>query len=145
MKYIHKNLNLFSTFVLIFLLNGCSGYKRIAVEKNQSISLDNKAIILHQKNKELYFYNVEVLENHFQGDLSTSFPELYKEDQLHFFVDSTFTISETKIGKISIPFTAITKVEVYEVDAGKTMLYNIGGLIVGISVLLLLILIDMSN
>jgi len=145
MKFVYKNISPLTFFVIIFLANNCSGYKQLVAPKNQPISLEKKAIILHKKNCELYFYNVDIVENHIRGDLSTSIPEFVKDEQLHFYIDSTFTVPDSLVGKISIPVTAIKRVDVYDIDVGKTLAYNIAGIATAICVMVILILIDLKK
>ena len=145
MKFIQKNKQQIFVLIVISFLSSCSGYERVIVKKNQPIPLENKAIVLHTKDGELHFYDVDVFENHFRGKLSTSIPEFLKEEQVHIFIDSTFIVPEAQFEKATIPFTAIKKVDVYEIDIGKTIAYNIGAGAIAICVMVLLIVIDFKN
>ena len=137
-KNVMRNISL---ILITCLLQSCVARKSVTVPKDQLPSFDQKEIILHLKDVELLLIGHQLLHDHIQGTVTYQIFLSSRSKQIHMYLDST--IEKPNEGqKISIPLTAIEKVEVYDVDVKKTGftaggLVIIFGVVIGVSILLL--------
>jgi hypothetical protein len=125
---ITKNLiRLISVSILPYLLGACTGYNRVELPEDQTLPFEEKAVILHRAEDKFYLTDCKITKeeidaNVYEGRFA---PRLKKDMQLHIYVSPEFDIPEPLPARMSIPFTAVEKVEVYEVSTGKTIFYNV--------------------
>ncbi len=125
---IDKNLlRLVSTMTIPCFLGGCTGYNRVVIPKDQTLPVEEKAVILHRAEDTFYLTDYKVTKeaidaNVYEGRFA---PRLGKDMELHIYVSPDVEIPERLPARASIPFAAVEKVEVYEVSTGKTIFYNV--------------------
>lgn len=115
---------------------GCIGYQTTVLPKNQSIVIDPlKEYYLYKGENIWKMMNLSVNKNNISCSL-VRFPNNYKikkkiKQSVKLYLQESYQIDWVeyeKSGSIPIPFTAIDKVEVFDLDIGKTIIYTTGGI-----------------
>jgi len=139
MKLKKKYTRIISLLLISCFLNYCVGYKRVVVPKEQPINVDEKVVILHLTDSEIYLINVKIENENIKGQTLFKTPRYDKSQIVHIYTDSTIVAPENERASLAIPFNSIIKVEIYDTDVGKTVLYTVGGIALTIGIIILII------
>jgi len=100
----------------------------------------------------MYLSDVKLVNNQLHGIVLSTLPYHEKPQELHIYTDFTIVPPESLPAKLSIPFTAIRKVEVYDVDIDKpaTACCAVGGgiaavIVVGTVVLVVVVFVTFAQ
>ncbi len=140
---INKSLIRFISLLLVpCLLVGCFSYKRVVLPKDQRLPVEEKIVVLYSGTDKFYLYGVEITDSHIRGTVRSfdSVPSIPRKLELRIYVDGTVVIPGSLPAELSIPFTAIEKVEVYDVNVGRTVFYWVGipAIAVGVFIVVLI-------
>ena len=111
-----------------FLVGCGTHYNRTAVPRGQPIVVEGKALILYRGAEKFYLYDVELTEDYIRAKVHEERvgPRPKKRDRVRVHVGPAFTMPESLPASVTIPLTAIEKVEVYTTSVWQTMLFNVG-------------------
>lgn len=126
---IKKSLTRFISLSLVpCLLIACVAHNRVVLPVDKRIPVEEKIVALYSGTDEFYLYGVEITNSHMRGMIRSldSVPSIPKRLRLDIYVDGTVEIPESLPAELSVPFTAIERVEVYDVSVGKTVFYWVG-------------------
>ena len=118
-----------SALMTLCLSVGCTGYNRVVMPPDERwvpIEGRQKVVVLYQGADEFYLTDVEIANDRLEAT-AREFPAWLtpkKDHRLHIYVDGTVAIPGTLPAKVSIPFTAVERVEVYYVSLGKSIIYT---------------------
>ena len=119
MRLIQTHIRIISLLSIVCFFNSCTYYKLVEIPKDQPIPFDKKIIILHCNSTTMYLSDVKLVNNQLHGVVLSTLPYHEKPQELHIYTDFTIVPPESLPAKLSIPLTAIRKVEVYDVDIDK--------------------------
>jgi hypothetical protein len=127
-----KVIRLISMFILVCFSIQCVSSRVIRTDRRMPVSA--KTVVLHWKDQSYQVTDVSLEDNQLHGLLHPPprFPR--KVEELHIYVNSTFVPPEGFPTRISIDFSVITKVEIYETDPVKSVLvaFAAGGCCLGL-------------
>ena len=149
---LHKVVTHSLIFALANFSISCVAYRARPVPKNQQIEVDtnkNYYLIIERawgsstlvkrdwwQMRELSIDNNRIscrldpimIENNTQINFSGSIPEKGSQN-VNLFLSRDYDVwsEQTESGKVLIPFTAIDRVEVYDIDIGKTIVFTAFG------------------
>ncbi len=146
MYLIRKSIRLISLLVIGCLINSCTAYKLVELKKDQPIQVKNKIVILYKYGTQsTALINIELANNQLIGDEISVPYDPEKNQQVHIYVDSFKVDYTTTRNKIIVPLTSIIRVEVYDVDIGLTVFYNVAGTAAAIGIVFLAILLTKES
>jgi len=137
MKKNYPLKNIVVILIIVSLINinfGCVAYKTTILPKDQPMFADtNKEYFVYQRNTFRIMKNITIEKDRLIGALIVPPPNFKtkKKQRVNLYLNNTFEIDwdeYAKTGTTAIPFSAIEKVDVYDMDVGKTILYTAGGL-----------------
>jgi len=137
MKRNKNYVSLVSAMTIPCLLAGCAGYNRVVLPKDQTLPIQEKAVILHRGDDTFYLYDVKITAKELWATVESTpvGPRVNKDKELHIYASPAAEIPESLPATASIPFAAMDEVVVYDVSTGKTIFYNVGiGLGIGLAV-----------
>jgi len=143
--FIRKNIRFMAVLALGLFLNSCVSYKRVELKPEEPIRLEGKVVILHWDRREIRLDKVVIDNNQLIGTKSDAADFGRKAVQVHIFSNSAEVAYASHPPKYSIPVTAIHKVEVYDLNIGSTVAYNVLGAAAAFGIVMLVILLTKES
>jgi hypothetical protein len=143
--FIRKNIRYLAVLALGLFLNTCVSYKRVELKPEEPIKLEGKVVILHWNRKEIRLDNVVIDNNQLIGTEASDPGYGGKAIQVHIFTYSAGVTYASHLLKYAIPVTAIHKVEVYDLNIGSTVAYNVLGAAAAFGIVMLVILLTKES
>ncbi len=127
-----KFKDIFFFIVIYCLFCGCSSQRWITVPDKMQIPIEDKKVLIHWNEHQLFIYNANVIEDNIHGYVAGF--QLF-EPEVQIYLDSTFVLDESLVRVVSIPLRSIDKVTMLEVEYKHELTGAIiGGLICGAAV-----------
>ncbi len=127
MKTKKSLMRLIALLIIPCFLGACTSYDRVVLPKDQKLPVEGKAVILHRGFDTFYLTDVKITDEQLEATAHKDRvgPPVKKDMELHIYASATAEIPEPLPARMSIPFSAIERVEVYDVSMGKTVFYNV--------------------
>lgn len=145
MKNKHHGRKILTVSLILVIINlnvGCVYYKPIVIPKDQPILADpNKEYIIYIDDSLQRLKNIDIGKSHLSGNLYGTTPggKMKTKQRVNIYLYDSYVVQYDESGRIQIPFSAIKKVEVYDLDVGKTVLVITGSIAATIGAFFLLV------
>ncbi|UCD37300.1 MAG: hypothetical protein JSW54_10765 [Fidelibacterota bacterium] len=151
--YMVRGLACMLAAALLNLAVGCIYYRPVEIPAEQPIMLDpEKEIIIHHGDRTWLLSAAEITASHLSGVLSPatritsrSRGDQRKMEETHLYIGRSVPLEVSENGAVSIPITAVEKVEIYDVAIGKTLFAWVGGGVAIVGAIWLVILLTKES
>ncbi|MBT7616205.1 MAG: hypothetical protein HN590_02840, partial [Calditrichaeota bacterium] len=121
MIFSKKFIEFTSSLLLLFFSIGCVSQSKRTIPLDESRPVNDKFVILHWEDNEFQITDISLDDKQLHAVLHPPAKYYAEAQELHIFVDSTFVPPEVLPENITLNFSAISRVEIHEVDVGKTV------------------------
>jgi hypothetical protein len=124
-----RNLSGMLSLLLIFQ---CVRYSSQPLPPDQPVVFDNtKKVILYSGYNRYKLVNISVQNDHFTCNRVVNFDDQTNPTgvEMHLYLNESIELIADSTGLITIPFEAITHVEIQSMDLTKTVLYSMGTMV----------------
>ena len=131
-----------SLFLILSILSSCVSYKSVIISKNEPFLIFQKTLILHSNGLYRYFDKVSLENDQLYGNVTFQRQSHWKSNLAIVYLDTTITFNYSE-ERISIPISAIKKVEAFEPDTYYNTIMSIT-LVCGIVGIIMLFTFDVG-
>lgn len=121
-----------ASLISALILFQCIKYSSYPLPTDQPVVFDgSKKVILYSGYNRYKLVNIRVEGDHFTCNRAISLddPKQPMGVEMHLYLNEMTVLSPDSSGQLTVPFDAITHVEIQDMDLAKTVLYSMGGMI----------------
>jgi len=140
-----NTIRLVSLLLIVSVLKYCIIYRQEVIPPGQPLNIEGKTIIVNWGEESRYLNDVILTGNEIQGYFTLIQPYPKTDQEVHIYPDTAAVTPNVKTNRLHIPFSAIEKVEIIDIDVGMTVFATVGTIVAALGLVFLIILLTKES